>query len=377
MKSHAVAGDIARLSQIISESQPSSILLVTGGQSYESSGAASAIEPLVAAIGHTSISNVDANPTIEAVTDGCALLGDAQPDLIIAIGGGSVIDLAKSVRVLAAQIGSPRDIVVSNGHGIERRGVPLVAIPTTSGTGSEVTHFAVVYVDGKKYSLTHDFVRPDHAIVDPTFTYDLPPAITASTGLDALTQAIESFWSARSTAASIEHSSSAMHLAWENLASAVNEPDKRSRLAMSEAATLAGLAIDLTTTTAPHALSYTLTSNFGVAHGNAVALTLGAVLEHNAGVTAGDCVDPRGPAHVLDRIETIVTMLGASSPAEARVVFESFVGSLGLPSTLTEVGADSPASRSLIASSVDPQRLSGNPRSFTTDQLQALIDSLD
>ncbi len=168
-----------------------------------------------------------------------------------------------------------------------------------------------------------------------------------------------------------------MQLAVANLARAVHSPDDASRLEMSEAAHLAGHAIDITTTTAPHALSYTLTSDFGVAHGNAVAMTLGAVLEYNAGVTEEDCADPRGVAYVRSRIETVMSLFDTSDPSDARAAIESFVDSLGLPVSLSAVGAGSPDARRRIAESVNTQRLSGNPRSLSAERIRALVDSLD
>jgi alcohol dehydrogenase class IV len=370
------AGSVDELAKIVARTGATRVLLFTGGSSYTSSGAAGVVDIALSDLEVTTISDVAPNPSIDAVEHGIRVVGDASPDLIVAVGGGSVIDLAKSVRMLAPQDVGARQIVMGAGAGIERRGQPLVAIPTTAGTGSEVTHFAVVYVDGIKHSLAHEWVRPDHAIVDPELTYSLPPHITAATGLDALSQAIESFWSVHSTDESTAYADRAMRLAFSNLADAVHRPSPESRGAMSEASTSAGKAIDITTTTAPHALSYILTSEFGVPHGNAVAITLGAVLEFNAAVGWEDCVDPRGPAHVVARMGTIVDMLGATSPVEARLQIEALVVDLGLPSNLTAIGAGATSDRSRIARAVNVERLSGNPRSFSTDQLRALVDSL-
>lgn len=377
MRRHARVGDLGRLEQITAEVDPKSVLLFTGAHSYRSSGAAATIDPLVRSFTNARITDIEPNPTIEAVEAACVIHAETGPDLIIAVGGGSVIDLAKGVGALAPQTRPPRDIVLDGGRGIDHPGVPLVAIPTTAGTGSETTHFAVVYVDGRKYSLSHEFVRPDHVILDPTLTYTLPPAITAATGLDALSQAIESYWSVHSSELSTGYAASAMDLASKHLSEAVHHPDAESRLGMCEASHLAGRAIDITTTTAPHALSYTLTSEFGVPHGTAVALTLGAVLEHNAGVNEEDCNDQRGVDHVRSRVEDVVALFGASDASSARAAIERLVASLGLPSSLSEVGAGSAQARRRIAESVDGQRLSGNPRSFTPDQLRSLVDSLD
>ena len=116
-----------------------------------------------------------------------------------AVGGGSVIDTAKMIKIFSANKGNPESYIRGEKE-IEKSGPPMVAVPTTSGTGSESTHFAVVYIGKTKYSLAHkEHVLPEYAIVDPKFTYCLPKRITAETGIDALGQAIESYWAVGST----------------------------------------------------------------------------------------------------------------------------------------------------------------------------------
>ncbi|MGI9667505.1 MAG: phosphonoacetaldehyde reductase [Acidimicrobiia bacterium] len=375
MTAHCVEGAIAGIADIVTGLAPDTVMLFTGGASFASSGAATPINAALASSTVIHISDVEPNPTIGAVQTAVDRYRAASPELIIAVGGGSVIDLAKSVRLLAPQ---PRDAksIVLDGRGITLPPVPMVAIPTTAGTGSEATHFSVVYVDRKKHSLAHEWGRPSKSILDPELTYSVPPRITAETGLDALSQAIESLWSVRSTDASSIHASRALTLAANHLEPAVRAPTPEHRRAMCEASHLAGLAIDVTTTTAPHALSYTFTSRYGVPHGHAVALTLGAVLEHNAAVTEQDCADPRGPAFVRSRIEQISSALGASSASDARSRWDDLARSVGLATDLGSLGVKSDASRDAIADAVDTLRLSGNPRTLTPQSLRALIRSL-
>jgi alcohol dehydrogenase class IV len=155
-------------------------------------------------------------------------------------------------------------------------GKPLIAIPTTSGTGTEATCFAVVYIDKTKYSLKHSSILPDYTIIDPTLTHAMPPLVTAATGMDALAQAIESYWGVKSTHESQAYAREAITLTLAYLKAACqNEVEARD--AMSRAANLAGKAINLTETTACHAVSYPITSYFNVPHGHAVALTLASM----------------------------------------------------------------------------------------------------
>ena len=369
-------GSIANLGHVFSSIRPHHVLLFTGGRSFIDCGAAAAIEPLLDDISCTTIPDIRANPTIEAVEKAVGAYREAAPDLVLAIGGGSVIDVAKMARVLALFPLSPRDLVLA---GIDRRPegmAPLVAIPTTAGTGSETTHFSAVYLDGVKHSLAHESMRPEHVIVDPVFTHSMSPRLTGTTGLDALSQAIESYWSVHSTAESQDRAREAMLLARSNILGATLTPTPHSRAAMSKAAYLAGLAINTTFTTAAHALSYTLTAQFGVPHGHAVGLMLGPVIEYNESVTADDCTDSRGPDHVRSAVKTICSLFDADSASDAAAATRNLLSDLGLGSSLESVGAGSIAARNAIATGVNTHRLTGNPRAFTPSALARLVAAI-
>lgn len=320
----------------------------------------------------THIRGVAPNPTLEDVDDAIAAFREAPPGMVIAVGGGSVIDVAKIVRSVAPHARTARLHALGR-EPIRTSDVPLVAIPTTAGTGSEATHFAVVYVDGSKHSVADRSLIPNHVILDPELTYSMMSSVTATTGLDALCQGIESIWSVRSTDASREHAERAVALSVEHLDRAVAHPDPTSRTAMLEAANLAGLAIDVTFTTGPHALSYALTSTFGIPHGNAVALTLGAFIEYNAGVTETDCIDERGADHVLRAVDTVVGLLGGHDPASARERFNALVARCTAVASLSDISAPAPRVQRTLVDGVNLERLANNPRRLTTQSLEELI----
>lgn len=349
-------------------------MLFTGGASFQRSGAADAIEPMLASLSVERISDVTRNPTAEDVLAAIDRLRRSQPDLIVAVGGGSVLDLAKATRGLAGE-SDPRAIVIS-GTPIGIPGVPLVAIPTTAGTGSEVTQFAVVYVDGVKHSVGHPSFRPDHVVLDPYLTASMPARVTAETGLDALSQAMESMWSIGSTDESLTHAHRALSLAWGNLSAAVQSPSVESRIAMCTAAHLAGRAIDISKTTAAHALSYPMTVRHGVAHGHAVALTLGALLEYNSWVSETDCVDPRGADFVRARIHEVLQVIGVSDGTAGKHAVSALLTRVGLETTLTAVGVVSAAERRAIVDSANAERQANNPRALDRAHLMTLVDGI-
>ena len=365
-------GAVHDLARIVDDVRPAAVLLFTGGESFRRSGAADAIEPMLAALSVERVSGVAPNPTLEQVSEAVDRIRRARPDLVVAVGGGSVLDLAKSARGLADD--PDLRVAIVSGATTGARAVPLVAIPTTAGTGSEATHFSVVYVDGVKHSVGHPSFRPEYALLDPDLTASMPPRTTAESGLDALSQAMESMWSTGSTDESRRLARRALECAWSNLEAAVCSPSAESRIGMCTAAHLAGQAIDTSKTTAAHALSYPITIIHGVAHGHAVALTLGTFLEYNSAVSEADCADARGVDFVRARIADVLDVLGASDGAAGRRALTSLVEHVGLETTLSEVGAETVASRRAIVAGVDAARLANNPRAIDSARLLELVE---
>ena len=193
------------------------------------------------------------NPTIEVAKE---ILEEVRGyDKITSIGGGSTIDIGKYVAFNLK--------------------IPHTAIPTTAGTGSEVTKYAVFVQDGKKISLEDDGLIPDNYVLNPELVLTLPPDQTASTGLDALSQAIESYWSPLSTSKSRWYSYQTIRIVMSTLLYSFHHPkNELFRHMMLEAANYSGRAINLTRTSICHAISYPLTIHYGIPHGQACIATL-------------------------------------------------------------------------------------------------------
>ena len=187
--------------------------------------------------------------------------------------------------------------------------VPLVAIPTTTGTGSETTQFAVIYRDNIKHSLSSAKLLPNHVFLVPKFTQAQPFPVRAAAGFDALSQAIESYWSGHGTTESDKAALDAIPLAASRLTMGLVDFTEEVAADMQEAAHLAGIAINTTKTTAPHALSYALTTDYGVDHGHAVGLLLPKIWRlHNRMAAAGTL-----PAPLKHRMQDISDRLGVPS----------------------------------------------------------------
>lgn len=306
-------------------------------------------------------------PDLREVVAGAERLKASGADCLLALGGGTPMDFAKLINVFAA---NPDPFA-----GIAGRLVPLVAVPTTCGTGSEATPFAVVYKDRIKHSLeSAAFLLPDRAILDPDVLAELPKDQIACTGLDALGQSIESFWSVNSTEASRARSAEALALIREHLESAWRTRGPDHLAAMLEAAHASGQAIAVAKTTASHALSYPLTAFHGVPHGHAVALTLGRLLVHNAGATAEDCWDPRGVAHVRGVLADILRLLRVPDAAAGAAWLGGLMKFMGLKTRLSDLGVPGEAGVDfLIGNGINAQRLRNNPRALADADIKAIL----
>lgn len=229
---------------------------------------------------------VTPNPELDSLDQAAVRLRQAQPVGIVALGGGSVMDAAK---VLAVTLPSPlvQPLTEVFRHGSQPKWpqrLPVVAIPTTSGTGAEVTPFATVWDQPTraKHSLAGEYMYPAHALLDPELTLTLPHDETLFPGLDAISHALESLWNRHRTPVSAALSLQALSMAVEALPLVLEQPrNLKARARMQQASLLAGLAISHTRTAVAHSVSYPLTSHFGVPHGLACSFTLPELLRLN------------------------------------------------------------------------------------------------
>jgi len=352
-----------------------SVFLVMGKRSYAESGAAAMVDRMLEGNRSLRFSGVASNPVLNDVVVGTSLLRRQPADVVLAVGGGSVIDAAKCVSLLSQHDVSASGIVTGQ-LPIVNRATPIIAIPTTAGTGSEATQFASIYIGKAKFSLEHESILPAVAVVDPVFTMSLPPYQTAVTGIDALSQAIESFWSTGSTPESQEFAAKAIDLVMNNLRTAVNEPNEESRLSMIIAANLAGKAINISKTTACHALSYYLTSHFGLAHGHAVGLTLARMMLYNGDVSDEDVNDTRGAAFVREMILKLAKLLGNNEISEAAMSIEHLMCDIGLGGPVSDLNIEDYHIQEMVHEALNSNRMANNPRRFTAESLESLLSSV-
>ncbi len=368
-------GSITQLKQLLYDMGAKRIFLVTGKNSFEKSGAKAAMNDLLNELTVKRYEVISECPDLEFIKAGMNDLRLAECDAVVAVGGGNVIDTAKAVNFFSSQSITPEECIRSVSN-IKGKGLPLVAIPTTSGSGSEATHFAVVYSGDVKHSLAAESILPDVAIVDPELTYSLSPYQTAVSGIDVFCQAIESAWATGSNDESRKYSRESLTLIMRSFISAVKMSSAESRRDMSLASNLAGKAINISKTTAPHAVSYSMTRMFGIPHGQAVCITLGEFLKFNYEVNSADCNDSRGEAHVKCTIEEIFKLTGSSDVNDCMEKIKSLIRSAGLKTNLRDLGIDSTDKLELIARSTNAERLSNNPRKITQEVLLEILKNV-
>ena len=210
-------------------------------------------------------------PILEELIEIIKDIKNFKPDLFLAIGGGAVIDYAKIANVVDIRP-DLAELIVNYTYPFKKKYTKLAVIPTTAGSGAEVTSNAVIYVDGIKHSFESELLIPDHFFLIPEFLISAPNKIKASSGFDAIAQALESLVSRKSNDKSVEYASKSLRVSVNSFISFINGPNMKNATEMSIASNLAGKAISISKTTAPHAASYPFTSLFNISHGHAVSL---------------------------------------------------------------------------------------------------------
>lgn len=356
---------------LINKKNIKSVFLVTGRKSYETTGAGKKLSNISQKCEVTRFFDFEVNPKIEDVITGVNLLRKVKSEIIIAIGGGSVIDVAKSINVLVNYNDNQYLDVVSGKLETIKTKLPLVAIPTTSGTGSEATHFSVLYVDKKKFSIAEPSILPNYVLLDSELTYSTSPYLTAVSGLDALCQSIESYWSVNSTEESKEYASLSIDILLNNLENAVNG-DLSAKDKASDAAYLSGKAINISKTTAPHAISYPITTHFGLPHGHAVAITLGSFFEIN-NKTNVEYNDPRGEIYVKKIMQELYQKFGVRTAEECKIVWKAFTKKLKVDIDKKNNGLLSATAVEKIKNGVNVERLNNNPVKITDELITQIL----
>ena len=295
-------------------------------------------------------SEFEPNPVYESVVKGVEIFKKEHCDMIAAVGGGSAMDVAKCIKLFSN--------LDSSKNYLEQRILPnntrLIVMPTTAGTGSEATKFAVLYYKGEKQSITDGSCIPSAIMFDPSVLKTLPVYQKKATMMDAFCHAVESFWSVHSTNESRRYSEQAIRQILKHKDGYLANTEI-GNASMLQAARIAGKAINLTQTTAGHAMCYKLTGLYQIAHGHAAALCVSKLFPYMIEHT-DQCADKRGTEYLNGMFQKLGRIMGCSNAKEAGRKLEYLMEELNL---------DAPAANEneifVLNASVNPIRLKNNP----------------
>lgn len=312
-------------------------------------------------------SDFSSNPKYEQVCKGIEKFNSGNCDTIVAIGGGSAMDIAKCIK-LFCKMKTDENFLNQE---FSDTGVPLIAVPTTAGTGSESTRYAVIYYNGEKQSITHNSIVPNYAILDASLLKTLPLYQKKCAMLDALCQGVESWWSVNSTDESKDYSKVAVETIMQNWRQYIFKDDREAAELIMIGSNYAGRAINITQTTAAHAMSYKITSLYNFPHGYAVGVCLPAVWEIM--LTSMDkCVDSRGSAYLNGIFYQIADAMEVTSPPEAIELFREMMREMELLPSIVGHKED----LSVLSSSVNPIRLKNNPIGLNDDSIRRIYGNI-
>jgi len=368
------AGSIKKTPQLCKEQGFARVFVVTGSTSTRKSPYLQELIAEMDAIGITThiFSEVEADPSVETVTKGAAELTAFAADAVIAFGGGSPMDAAKSVSMISVNGGSILDYMQGR-KTYTKRGVPLICIPTTAGTGSEVTAAAVTTDKDsrKKIGVSHDFQMPAFAILDPVLHVTMPPSVTAATGIDALTHAIETFIAMKANPITDSLALSAIKMIGENLRLAcANGENLEARGNMAIASLIAGGAFTNAGLGAVHGIAHPVGAQFGVAHGVANGILLPFVMEY--------CLMANYP-----KFRDIAAALGKSvegvrlrDAAQLSVeAVRELKQDIGIPATLADVNIPANALAGIVQDATTYRQLPNSPRQLKVEDLQIIVSA--
>ena len=364
---------LKNLKSIVKQNNTKKILIFCGKKSFVKSGAKS---KLVSNLSNAKLffffKKYD-YPNTNELRVAINYLNKIKPELIIAVGGGGVMDLAKCTNVLHDVKSINKNISNLNSL-IKKKYCQIICIPTTAGSGAEATRHAVLYLNKAKYSIEHSDVHPDYFFLDPTLLLSLPKYYGASASIDAISQSIESILSIRSNKKSIDFASKSLELCSKNIGQYINNPNVTNSTKMLIGANLAGKAINISKTTAPHAISYPITSCFGISHGQSVCITLPDILEYNF----NNLKYAKAKFDLKKRFKIIFNILKVENTIQLNYKIKKIIQGIGLTNNIKDLGISSVEHINSILKLINLQRLNNNPVSLDKNIVyRILMEKLD
>ncbi len=356
------------INKYIVKNKTKKVFVLSGKNSYFKSGAKKFMHQILDKDNTLIYLKKSYFPELNELNKIISTINKFKPNLIIAIGGGSVIDYAKIANVLNRSNNIKKNIINSNFKDIKKN-IKLIAIPTTAGSGAEVTPSAVIYINKIKYSVEDETIKPDFYFLIPELINNSSNKLKASAGFDAISQSLESIISLRSNSKSLDYAKQSLKYSLKHFIPFLKNPNFDNTSRMSIAANLSGCAISISKTTAPHALSYPFTSLFGISHGHAVSLTLEKFLKFNFEKMHLS----KSKFSLKKRYEIIFKLTKTKNISDLLNYLKRMKKQAKLQDNFADLGIDLNRDYSKLISGVNLLRLKNNPILIKQDDLKSIL----
>lgn len=361
-------GSISRLPELVKDMKCSHVFIISGPHLNKMGIVKNCADKMKAAgLKADAFTETEGNPSVDTVDKATEAFKDSGADCIIALGGGSPMDVAKAVGVLAKYGG--RITEYEGGGKVPGDIVPLIAVPTTAGTGSEVTAFSVITDHSRNYKLTVFSYKliPSYAVLDPDMVMTAPASVAAACGIDALVHALEAYISTAASPFSDAMAEKTMELIGANLRRYVaNRKDEEAASAMLVGSLFAGIAFSWARLGNVHAMSHPVSAYFNVPHGVANAILLPVIVEYNALADHGKYLT------IYNYISRIPACEDEFVPEMLVEELEDLNEALGIPSCLSEAGVTGDKIEAMAADAMKSGNIAVNPRSSAQKDIEAL-----
>ena len=346
----------ADIKKFIDDKSFKKIFVLCGKKSFVTSGADDLFKQIVSDKEIKLFYKKSELPILEELIEIINNIKNFKPDLILAVGGGAVMDYAKIANVVDVRE-DLAELIVNYSYPFQKKYTKLAVIPTTAGSGAEVTSNAVIYIKGIKHSFESELLIPDNFFLIPEFLISAPNKIKASAGFDAIAQALESLVSRKSNDQSVNFASKSLRVSVSSFISFVNDPNMKNATEMSIAANLAGKAISISKTTAPHAASYPFTSLFNISHGHAVSLFFENFFKFNY----DNLIKSETSFDLKKRFDLIFKLFDVSNINDFNSKISLIKKKANLEDDLTKLGINIKQSSEDIIKGINLLRLGNNP----------------
>ena len=363
-----MVNSLADIEKFTNDKSFKKIFILSGKKSFVTSGAENFFKKIIKDKDIKFFYKESEIPVLDELIKIIKEIRNFKPDLLLAVGGGTVIDYAKIANVIDLRDDLAK-LIVSYSYPFKKKYTNLVVIPTTAGSGAEITSNAVIYVNKIKHSFESELLIPNQYFLIPEFLISAPNKIKASAGFDAIAQALESLISKKSNNQSIDYASKSLKISTNSYISFLNNPNMKNATEMSIASNLAGKAISISKTTAPHATSYPFTSLFNISHGHAVSLFFEKFFKFNY-----DNIDKSETSFDLKkRFDLIFDIFDVSNINNFNSKISLLKKKANLEDDLIKLNIDIERSSKNIIEGINLLRLGNNPIKIGEDDIYKII----